>query len=370
MVATVGSISIDLSTNIAKFTSGFKSAATTVDRESARMSKSIGAADAQLKSFVATSAKGVLGGLAAREIANYADVWTEAGNKIRAAGEISGMQTRPLKALNEIATKTRSGLTETVDLYAKLVRASDGVAKSEEDIARATEIVSKAFKAGGAAANEQAAGILQLGQALGSGILQGDELRSIRENAPLLAKAIADEFGVTIGALKDLGAAGELTSARVFKAILNGQTGIDAAFAQTKATLGDGVTQLKNSAIELVGTLNEISGATGHLSGFFNELSQGLRDSAEAARAFGTDKSFANFLKIFGFIVEEGGNLDKAKDGIVGLFDAAATSSDAATAAIEADILKIKALLDDLRTQAAAGYIVDFEIDRALDKVS
>ena len=50
------------------------------------------------------------------------------------------------------------------------------------------------FKAGGAAASEQAAGILQLSQALGSGLLQGDELRSLRENAPLLAQA-----GTTLG---------------------------------------------------------------------------------------------------------------------------------------------------------------------------
>jgi tape measure domain-containing protein len=51
--------------------------------------------------------------------------------------------------------------------------------------------------------------MIQLRQALSSGILQGEELRSIREQAPLVAQAIAQEMGVTIGKLKELGAEGE-----------------------------------------------------------------------------------------------------------------------------------------------------------------
>lgn len=127
---------------------------------------------------------------------------------------------RTLSELNEIARATRSGLSETADLYAKLLRSTAGVAKSELEVAKATEIVNKAFKAGGAAASEQAAGILQLAQGLGSGMLQGDELRSVRENAPLLAQAIADYFGTTIAGLKELGSEGQLTSDKIFQAIL------------------------------------------------------------------------------------------------------------------------------------------------------
>src|SRR5690606_168511 len=100
---------------------------------------------------------------------------------------------------------------------------------------------------------EQAAGILQLGQALGSGFLQGDELRSIRENAPLLAQAIANEFGVTIAKLKDLGAEGELTTDRVFKAILNAQKEIDAIFGTTSSTIAEGFTRVQNALTEYIG---------------------------------------------------------------------------------------------------------------------
>jgi len=182
--------------------------------------------------------------VAANEIRRYADSWTLMNNKIAAASQSSGMQARSLSDLKKGADNARSSIVEYADLYARIMRNSKGVAKSimrnskgvaksEQEVADATNIVSKAFAVGGAAASEQAAGVLQLGQALGSGVLQGDELRSIRENAPVLAQAIADEFGTTIAGLKDLGAQGKLTSERVLTAILKARQQIEAQFAKT-----------------------------------------------------------------------------------------------------------------------------------------
>ena len=220
---------------------------------------------------------GILAGaLSVREIQRYGDAWTVAQNKIAAAGQVAGLAGRDLASINDIADRTRSGIAETADLYAKLLRATKGVAESELEVARATELVNKAFKAGGAAASEQAAGILQLGQGLSSGLLQGDELRSIRENAPLVAQAIADEFGVAIGALKELGSQGELTSERVFRAILNGQPKIEAAFAQTNATIGEGFTRLRNAITEYIGNADRSVGATEKIGKALRLLSDNL----------------------------------------------------------------------------------------------
>ena len=191
--------------------------------------------------------------LSVREVARYADAWTTAGNMMASASQISGMQARSLEGLNEIANETRSGISETVDLYAKLMRSTAGVAKSEMEVARATAIVNKAFKAGGAAASEQAAGILQLSQGLGSGVLQGDELRSVRENAPILAQAIADYYDVNIAGLKKLGEEGRITSEGVFKAILAAGPKIEAAFNTTNSTIQDGITRVSNAFTQYIG---------------------------------------------------------------------------------------------------------------------
>lgn len=170
---------------------------------------------------------------AGREVTQYADTFVNLNNKLAAASVVAGRQSRSLAALGDEARDARSKIEPYVDLYARILRGTRRVADSEEDVARATNLVSKAFAAGGAAASEQAAGVLQIGQALDSGFLQGDELRSIRENAPLVAKAIADFVGVSTGELKALGAEGKLTSEVVFNALLAGADDIEAAFGVT-----------------------------------------------------------------------------------------------------------------------------------------
>jgi len=249
-------------------------------RPNARINNNVSSANSNFQSTLGQVGAAVGVSLGIREIKEYADAWTSAGNKIRAAAEITGTQVRSLEELNMMANTTRSSFEATVDLYAKLVRSSSDVAKSELEIAQATETVTKAFKAGGSTTQEQIAGIVQLGQALGSGILQGDELRSIRENAPLIAKAIADEFGVTIGQLKKLGEEGELTSDRVFRAIINAQQGIDAAFNATTSTISDGMTKVNNAMTQYIGQADKSNGATATLVAALSSLADNFENVA------------------------------------------------------------------------------------------
>jgi len=229
---------------------------------------------------------GIAAALSVREVIKYADAWTVAGNKIKAAASVAGRAGRDLSGITDIANETRSGITETADLYAKLLRATKDVAQSEEEVARATVIVNKAFKAGGAAASEQAAGVLQLAQALGSGVLQGDELRSLRENAPLIAQAIADEFKTTISGLKDLGANGELETGRVFKAILKAQPQIEKAFSSTNQTIADSFAKIQNQFIRYIGQSDESLGASQRLIAGLNALADNFDKTADTVVAF------------------------------------------------------------------------------------
>ena len=240
---------------------GFSTGMTSMQGSVNRLSNSVTNAGRVMNGF--NSALQVLGiGVAANEMKNYADSWTRMGNKIAAASQSSGVQARSLIELRKGADNARSSLDEYVDLYARIMRNSKGVAKSEQEVADVTNIVSKAFAVGGAAASEQAAGVLQLGQALGSGFLQGDELRSIRENAPVLAQAVADEFGTTIAGLKDLGAEGKLTSDRILKAILNARQQIEAQFNKTSLTIEQSLTLVKNAATQYVGSMDKAIGAS------------------------------------------------------------------------------------------------------------
>jgi len=238
-----------------------------------------------LRSSVAGIATAIGAGFGVREITEYADAWTNAGNKIKSAAEGAGVQTRTLEELNDLASESRAGFEETVDLYAKLTRAASGVAKSESEIALATSTITKAMKAAGATTNEAKSAILQLGQALGSGVLQGDELRSIRENSPLLARAIAKEFNTTVAGLKKLGSEGKLVSDRVFKAILAAAPAIAKQFETTNQTISGSFVNLRNQVTEFIGKLNETYGISQTVGTVMGALAGNIRDVAAAAAA-------------------------------------------------------------------------------------
>lgn len=259
-----------------------------IERRSSQMAQRLNGIGRQAADGLVLPLSGIAAALSVREVAAYADAWTVAGNKIKAAATSTGVQVRSLNDLKDGANAARTDLESYVDLYARLIRSASGVAKSEQEIAAATQIVAQAFKAGGASASEQAAGILQLGQALGSGVLQGDELRSLRENAPILAQAIADEFKVTIAGLKDLGAEGKLTSDRVFQAILNAQSNVEAQFKATNATIRDGITAVNNEFIAYIGNADTSAGASRSLANALLSLATNFGTTADAALTFAT----------------------------------------------------------------------------------
>lgn len=215
---------------------------------------------------------------AAGEVSSFADAWTEASNQISAASAATGTAAVSLSRIADVAKGTRTEFEATATLYARLTRATGELGATTEQTLEATELINKAFVAGGASAEEQRSAVLQLSQALQSGVLQGEELRSLRENSPLLIAAIAKEFQVAQGALKSLGAEGKLTSDRIFEAILKAAPEIEAQFAVTEATVGSSFNNLRTAAIEYVGTTNKALGVTTNFTGIVN----GLADNFDA----------------------------------------------------------------------------------------
>lgn len=175
-------------------------------------------------------------------------------------------QSQAYSMVYQAAQRSRSDLTSTSQLTSRI--AMSGVfgeqAGSLEASARMAETINKALVLSGGTAAENQRAILQLSQGLSSGVLQGDELRSIREQAPYLAQMLAqglaqvdDKFiGTTIGDLKELGSQGELTSDVVVKAFAAMQDQIDATFDEkAPKTWGQGVTALTNTIQYLMGVM-------------------------------------------------------------------------------------------------------------------
>lgn len=215
-------------------------------------------------------------------IKNTADEMMSLDGRLRSVTsseeERRGVETQ----LYELSQNNRSALAEMGDLYFSTARACKQMGRSQEDAMRTTDIVSKALTLGGATTEQAKASILQLGQALGSGVLQGDELHSLDENASLLMQHMAESIGVPQAALKDMGKQGELTSDMVIDAILASGAAIDSEFKGIPLTIGQALTQASNSWKIFILRIEQGTGVFSDiatsLSQVFKEISQGMND--------------------------------------------------------------------------------------------
>jgi tape measure domain-containing protein len=188
-----------------------------------------------------------LGGYAIlNEIKQTADAMMSLSSRIKIVTKDEAERLKIESALYQMSNKNRSSLEDLGDLYYKTALASKRFGASQEDVLRLTDIVSKSLVIGGADVAQQKATILQLSQALGSGVLQGDELRSLRENAPRLMQEIAKNMGTNMPGLKEMGAKGELTTERLMTAILQSGGAIESEFNRMTPTIGQSFTTLGN----------------------------------------------------------------------------------------------------------------------------
>ena len=150
------------------------------------------------------------------------------------------------------AQRSRADYMSTAAAVSKLGIVAGKAFSGNDEIIRFTELMNKNFKIAGASASEASAAMYQLNQAFGAGKLQGDEYRSIIENAPLLAQSIEDYMRNVVkaeGAMKDWSSAGMLTPQVIKAALFSAADEIEERFAQMPMTWGDVWTGFKNNAI-------------------------------------------------------------------------------------------------------------------------
>lgn len=154
------------------------------------------------------------------------------------------------------AQRSRASYLDTAAAVSKLgITAGDAFHNNTDEIIAFTELVNKNLTVGGASATEQAAAMYQLTQAMSSGRLQGDEYRSIIENAPLLASAIEDymrNVQGAEGAMKDWAAEGLLTADVIKAALFTTADEVEARFNSMPMTWGQVWTQMGNVALKVL----------------------------------------------------------------------------------------------------------------------
>ena len=164
------------------------------------------------------------------------------------------------------AQRSRAYYMDTAAAVAKLgINTRDAFTNMDEVIAF-SELVNKSFVIGGAGAQEQSAAMLQLTQAMASGLLRGEELNSIFENAPGIIQSIAKYLDVPIGQIRTMASEGQITADIVKNAMFEAAGDIERNFSNIPKTWGQIWTGMKNKALSIfapiLNKLNQIANSS------------------------------------------------------------------------------------------------------------
>ncbi|HAV3685614.1 TPA: tape measure protein [Acinetobacter baumannii] len=238
--------------------------------------------------------------VATRALAGYMAGLLTVGSAISKMDTYTGLQNRLKLVTNNqvelnkatedtfrIAQKTYSAWDSVLQVYQRFSDNAKTLNLTMDDTARLTETVSKAVAISGASAEAADAALVQFGQALASGTLRGEELNSVMEQTPALAKAIAKGMGITVGELRSVAAEGKITSQEIVKALRNVESDVDALFAKTDITIGQSLTLLNNEITKFVGEAGKGSGAAQVLAGSVQTLASNLDLIADGALVVG-----------------------------------------------------------------------------------
>ena len=185
------------------------------------------------------------------------------------------------------ANRSRGSYLDMADSVAKLNLLAKDAFSSNDEAVYFVEQLNKQFKIAGAGVEETTSAMYQLTQAMASGKLQGDEFRSIMENAPMLAQSIAQEMGLSVGQLKEMSSQGLITADIIKNALFNSAEETNQKFAEIPLTFQDIGTKLQNDLITAFApVMQEIGNMSSSdlLQGVLNELAFSFKVVAAAAQ--------------------------------------------------------------------------------------
>lgn len=220
-----------------------------------------GGAAESMKSKFMHAAAAVGAALSIKNIIGLADAITQTEARLNL---ITGDLEKTAALQDQImasANRSRASYQSTADAVAKMgIMAKDAFNNTDELVAF-TELINKQFTIAGASVAGQEAAMMQLTQAMASGVLRGEELNSIFEQAPTIIQTIADHLGVSVGEIRAMAAEGQITAQVVKDAMLSSADEINAQFSAMPYTFSQVWTMMQNILLEAFGPLIQVIGA-------------------------------------------------------------------------------------------------------------
>jgi len=291
---------------LAAATNRLSDASTRAAAQIQRLDNGLGGANARGRTFMGTlqGLQGLLMGgmfsIATLGIIKTADEMQNLNSQIKLVTKSEEEYLGIRQKVREIADANFNDVKATTGLYTNSARALANLGKSQADALKFTDAVSLAMRAGGRSTQEQASAIMQLGQAMGANVVQGDEFRSIAENAPILLELVAKRLGVLPGQLKALAADGKVTGEVMFDALTQNVNMLEEMAKKMPITMAQAFTVAKNRYKSYVDDMmNQTGGMSGKIASMIEGMSANFDTLAKVAIA-GVTLAFANMALSIG----------------------------------------------------------------------
>ncbi|MEI7006040.1 tape measure protein [Pectobacterium parmentieri] len=251
----VGNIVYQVEMNVARLIDAQRRVDARLDRMESGFNRTASAAGNAERSFASLSrvAGALMAVISVQQVSAYADAWTQLNNKLSNSIRPNEQLADVTQRVFDITQATRSSLSATSTLYARLERGTREYNTSAADLAKLTTIINQGFVVSGATAQEAENAIIQLSQGIASGVLRGEEFNSVSEQGSRLMVALADSLGVGIGELRKMAAQGKLTTDVVVNGLLSQGDAIGKEFSNTVTTIGQAMQTAGNNITKFFG---------------------------------------------------------------------------------------------------------------------
>lgn len=244
-------------------------------RSTAAINRSLAQTSVQVGTFAKGMAAAFVGSAAFSAVSKASQQFTGLQNALKVTGLEGAELDKVFGSLFQIAQKNGTAIEPLVTLYGRAAQAQGELKASSADLMKFTDGVSTALRVAGTSSTQAAGALLQLSQAIGSGVVRAEEFNSVNEGARPILQAVAaglKEAGGSVSTLKTLVGEGKVSSEAFFRAFLAGMPQIEAQAAKADGTISQASARISNAFILLVGHLDKTTGASGNAANGLNAL--------------------------------------------------------------------------------------------------
>ncbi|MEH0867291.1 phage tail tape measure protein [Phytobacter diazotrophicus] len=297
--------------------------AAAVTRETQRSIAALNAELVSVKSTATGLAGAFAGAFATHQLIQYADTWNQLSGRLRLASTGAEDFAAAQRSLMAISQRTGTSFEANATLYARIASSLRDAGYASTDVAKVTETVATSLKLSGASTEEASSVITQLSQALGSGVLRGEEFNAIMENGGRLAKLLADGMKTTVGGLRNMAQNGQLTTDKIVPLLTNVEL-LRKEFETLPASISGSAQKVENAFLAWVGGANDALGASTALSGALDGLASNLDTVASGAAVLAAVGGSRLLGGILSGVTSSAGEVLEARKNQIALADAQA----------------------------------------------